>query len=148
MATSWKRWSSLGPLKTRHIRSMEIDKDYINSITEKATAFSLICAITILWLFSGKWLTISHVTLKKNSHCLNIWIKSYQYRNTLLPVKGSQCFSYEGNFPFTLQSNLLLYLDIVWNIRGTRNHFTCTVSFRRSSILSNSCLVTLSIHYS
>lgn len=43
---------------------MEIDKDYIDSITEEATAFSLICAITILQLFSGKTFKMSHVKEK------------------------------------------------------------------------------------
>lgn len=45
---------SFGALKRKQIRSMVIDKDYIDSITEEATVFSLIYAITIPWLFSGK----------------------------------------------------------------------------------------------
>lgn len=77
---------------------MEIGKDYIDSITEETTAFSLICVITILWLFSGKWFTMSRVKLKKNFQYLKIWIKPCQYRKCHLWSKEHDAFPVKKKF--------------------------------------------------
>lgn len=96
---------------------MAIDKDYIDSITEEATVFSLIYVITIPWLFSGKWFKMSHFKLKKNFHYLKMWIKPYQYRkchlwskeHDALPVKKKFLSSYSPLFycVFILQKTVV-----------------------------------------
>jgi len=64
---------SFEALERKWIRNMEIDEDHIDSsVTEEATAFSLLCVITILWSFSGKLFKISHVKIQKNFHYLKI----------------------------------------------------------------------------
>lgn len=130
---------SFGSLKNRQIRSMEIDKDYTDSITEEATSFSLICVIIILWLFCQKWITMSHVKLK-NFQYLDIWIKSYQYRKHCCWSKDGDAFPLTETFPLAVQcSTLSWYCRTQW--WQELINFTCTMRFCRASILSNYCLM-------